>query len=329
MTVLRAAVSLSALGLVAFFYWEQLPAVLQQLARVEPLPFGLSLAAFFGGLVFLAVRLRLILLAHRASITTRQVYHLNLVALFFNNVLPSSLGGEAVKAYYLYRGTGGLLASFGAVLMDRICGLLTVVLVGSLSLALWAQDLASERIVRSLEVLAAVTVVALLVLFNRTISDWVHRARVPLLPPQVTAMLRDLFATIHFYRHRPLVLLGAVGLSVAGQFFFVLNIYYLAVSLGIAIPLTFFFAFLPICAVTGLAPSMNGVGVREATFIFFLHAYAPADQALALSLLTTVSLILIGMAGGVAYALKGGGMAAQELQPAAVESCPADRPVSR
>ena len=80
----------------------------------------------------------------------------------------------------------------------------------------------------------------------------------------------------------------------------------LAKSLSIDIPLSFFFFFVPILLLMGVAPSVNGIGVREATFLFYLTEFTTSEKALALSLLTTFFMILVGIIGGIIYAFKGG-----------------------
>jgi uncharacterized membrane protein YbhN (UPF0104 family) len=56
----------------------------------------------------------------------------------------------------------------------------------------------------------------------------------------------------------------------------------------------------------GGAPSVNGIGVREATFLFYLTEFTTSEKALALSLLTTFFMIFVGIIGGIIYAFKGG-----------------------
>ena len=56
----------------------------------------------------------------------------------------------------------------------------------------------------------------------------------------------------------------------------------------------------------GVAPSVNGIGVREATFLFYLTEFTTPEKALALSLLATFFMIFVGILGGIIYAFKGG-----------------------
>lgn len=60
---------------------------------------------------------------------------LNMIGFFFNTVLPGVLGGDFVKGYYLFRSEEAMKGkSLGVLLMDRICGLLAIFLLGASSM---------------------------------------------------------------------------------------------------------------------------------------------------------------------------------------------------
>jgi uncharacterized membrane protein YbhN (UPF0104 family) len=107
------------------------------------------------------------------------------------------------------------------------------------------------------------------------------------------------------YRAHKHIFATCIGLTLVGQTTFIIANYLLARSLGMDIPLAFFFFFVPILLIMGIAPSVNGIGVREATFLFYLTEFTTSEKALALSLLTTFFMILLGMISGVVYAFKG------------------------
>jgi hypothetical protein len=54
-------------------------------------------------------------------------------------------------------------------------------------------------------------------------------------------------------------------------------------------------------AVLGLAPSVNGLGIREAAYLLYASQYIGSGEALAMSLLNTSALMLAGCLGGVVY----------------------------
>jgi len=71
------------------------------------------------------------------------------------------------------------------------------------------------------------------------------------------------------------------------------------------ISLQFFFFFIPISSISPCCPFHQRRGGPEATYLFYLREFTTPDQALALALLTTFSLMLIGVIGGLVYAFSG------------------------
>ena len=304
--LIRFIVSFGAIGAIVYLFRDQLPAVAANLKAMIPLYFLISLVLFFAGLIFIAIRLRLLLGVHDIRLSLRESYYMNLIALFFNNVLPSSLGGEAVKAYYIYKQSNGKKESFGGVIVDRLIGLITLVSIGVFAILLFEQGLESPKVIYSVVMMCIMTFTLALLFFNNLIVKTVCSVHVPFLPVRFVDKLKEVYTAMHFYRKHKGLLGGAIGLSLMAQCFFVFTYFLLAKSLAIDIPVVFFAFFVPVIAILGLAPSVNGIGVREAIYLFYVTEFTTADKALALSLLTTFEMILIGMIGGVIYAFCGG-----------------------
>lgn len=309
----RFVISFVAITTILFLFREQLPAVLTQLTAADPWFFVLAVIIFLTGLVAIAFRLQLVLKVHDADLSVVNLYYMNLVALFFNNILPSHAGGEMVKAFYIYRGASNNVAVFSAVVIDRLFGIVTMIGIGLVAIIFYDQALATPKIFNSLIMLTVFTVGLFVVLFNKTIVDTLCRINLPLIPAGWLDKLRFIYQAMHDYREQKAIVTAGLLFTVMGQVAFVFTNYFLARSLAIDIPLGFFFYFVPIIMVLGLAPSVNGIGVREATYLFYLTSFAPADQALALSLFTSFFMIFVGIVGGILYAFKGGVPAMKDM----------------
>jgi uncharacterized protein (TIRG00374 family) len=302
----RFVVSFGAIAVIFYLFRAQLPQVISHLLRADLFSFAAAVIIFLFGLISTAFRLKMVLKVHTDELSVANLYYMNLVAMFFNNILPSHAGGEMVKAYYIYRGANNNVAAFGAVVIDRLFGLVTMVLIGLVAIFLFDQALSSPKILSSVLTIGAITFGLFVMLFNKGIVDVLCRLNIPLVPKGVLAKLRDVYQAMHYYREHKSIVVNGILLTLIGQVSFVFCNYFLARSLGMTIPLGFFFYFVPIIMVLGLAPSVNGIGVREATYLFYLTGFATSDMALALSLLTSFFMIFVGMIGGVLYAFKGG-----------------------
>jgi hypothetical protein len=304
--VLRFVVSFGLIGLILYLFREQLPAVFQHLKSINPFYFLAAVIIFFLGLIGVAYRLRLVVMAQQTELSPGLAYYVNLIALFFNNVLPSSVGGEMVKAYYLYKNANGKVSAFSAVIVDRLFGIVTMILISMSAVLFWGQAQSSPRILSSIIFLTLFIITFGVLVFNKKIADSLCQVHIPLVPGILLEKIRDIYKAIHDYRGHKRIVLRCVLLTLVGQGSYIIANYLLARSLSIDIPLGFFFFFVPIMLLIGVAPSVNGIGVREATFLFYLNEFTSPEKALALSLLSTFFLIFIGIIGGIIYAFKGG-----------------------
>jgi uncharacterized protein (TIRG00374 family) len=302
---LRFIVSFSLMGGILYYFRSQLPTVLQYLQTIKPFYFVLAVLVFFAGLLPVAFRLRSVIQVHGTKISVTTTYYVNLIALFFNNVLPSSLGGEMVKAYYLYKKSKGVTV-FSAVVVDRLFGLVTMLLISISSIFFLDIAQGSHKILGSIIMLAAATITLAVCIFNKKIVDGLCQLHIPFLPAIFLEKIREIYRAMYEYREHKGILGRCFSLTVLGQISFIVVNFLLAISLSIDIPIGFFFFFIPILLIMGVAPSVNGIGVREATFLFYLTEFTTSEKALALSLLNTFFMIFVGIIGGIIYAFKGG-----------------------
>jgi uncharacterized protein (TIRG00374 family) len=294
------------MGMILYLFREQLPMVLQYLKAVQPLYFVLAVVVFFAGLTAVAFRLRFVIQVHGTKLSLGAAYYVNLIALFFNNVLPSSVGGEMMKAYYLYKNDKGNVSVFSAVVVDRLFGLVTMLLISISTIFFFDSAQGSHKIMGSIIMLAATTITIAIFIFNKRIVDTLCELHIPMLPAIFIEKIREIYRAMYEYREHKGIFGKCMAVTLVGQTTFIIANFLLARSLAIEIPLAFFFFFVPILLIMGVAPSVNGIGVREATFLFYLTEFTTSEKALALSLLTTFFMILVGMIAGVFYAFKGG-----------------------
>ncbi|MFC1837424.1 YbhN family protein [Thermodesulfobacteriota bacterium] len=306
MVLLRFIVSFGLMGGILYFFREQLPTVFQYLKSVQTEYFISAVLLFFTGLIGVAYRLRYVVQVHGTKISVATAYYVNLIALFFNNVLPSTIGGEMVKAYYLYKDSQGRVTVFSAVVIDRLFGLVTMLFISISSIFFIDIAQGSHKILGTIVMLGSATITLAVLIFNRKIVDGLCQLRIPFLPAVFLEKLREIYRAMYEYREHKGILGKCFALTILGQTSFIIVNFLLAKSLSIDIPLGFFFFFVPILLIMGAAPSVNGIGVREAIFLFYLTEFTSPEKALALSLLTTFFMIFVGILCGIIYALKGG-----------------------
>jgi len=228
------------------------------------------------------------------------------VSTFVGTFLPASIGGDAVRAYSLSNHNVPIADSMASVVVDRMLGVLSVLLMALLGLAL-AHDLAASRaVVVALGITAAACVVAAILIFSDTADRLAERiiSRLPWV--RVRELASSLFVAIRRYSTHH----GALGNVLVGSIFVqvlrVIQAYYLGMSIGMQQPLVTYFAFVPLILLIMFLPiTANGIGTGQAAFLWlFSRVGTPRDEAFALSILY-IALGIIGNMPGAIYYLKG------------------------
>ena len=207
-----------------------------------------------------------------------------LTGVFFNNLLPSTVGGDAVRALDTARLGVGKVKGAAIVFVDRFVGLLALMLFATAGL------LASGRLATRVPALsawvlggaAALGVLAALLFL-----------------PFARSRLGDLVS----FQGKGGVLGRAFAWSLLLQTQVVLNGYLLARALRVSVPLPYFFLIVPLALFAMMLPvSINGIGVRESAWAFFLAPFGvPAATAVAVAWLDYGLLLGQAAVGGVVY----------------------------
>jgi uncharacterized membrane protein YbhN (UPF0104 family) len=249
----------------------------------------------------------LLLRAQGVHISTPRLFGSYLVALFFNNFLPSNIGGDVVRIRDSARPAGSTTLATTVVLVDRILGMMGLVLVAACGASLAASGalpILPVWLWLAFGAGAALSAPAVLA------PDGFRRLLQPLSvlhPEWIERQLDKLTGVLSRFRQRPAALLGCFCGAVFVQA--VTVVFYLAAAHALRIPIGPWdlAVIVPLSFVVQMAPiSINGFGVREATFTFYFSRLGlPIESALLVSLVPTVLVILFSMTGAVVYVARG------------------------
>ncbi len=224
--------------------------------------------------------------------------------MFFSLCLPSSIGGDVVKAYRLAPDLNGRVLAACTVLADRATGVVALLVIGLTALAARTYELS---MLPALGVGVAVLGAALVsVSFGLAILNWFVR-RLP-----ENGRLAALFAKLVPYHQRPEVFRRAIGWGLLVQLCNVLVVVELGRAMSLDVPLVAYFIAVPVVAMLTLLPvSVSGVGVREGGLAWMLAAYGVAPAiGITLGVLWFFVTVVAGLVGGIVYLY--GGRATRE-----------------
>jgi uncharacterized membrane protein YbhN (UPF0104 family) len=215
--------------------------------------------------------------------------------MFFSLCLPSSIGGDVVKAYRVGDSTSRRLLAGCSILADRLTGLAALGVLACTAVA--AEQAALSR--------GAVLAIGAAVLAAVLAAFWIGTRCLDrilgLLPPEHAA--RRFIARLLPYQERPMLLVHAIGWSFIVQMGGALVVGLMARTVGVDLrPVTWFTVVPLIALLTVLPVSIGGFGVRETAMQTMLGHYGVSpDKALAVGLLWSLSGVVMGMLGGLLF----------------------------
>jgi len=282
-------------------------AQLWQTARLASVAWLLvALAVYAVNVLASTWRWKLLLDAQHVHLRRRTLLGSFVVASFFNNFLPSNIGGDVIRIGDTARAAGSKTLATTIVLADRLLGLMALVLVAALGATavgrlhpaaapiwpvwLWAGFLVG----------AAASAPAVLA------PDGFGRLLQPLTvfhPEWVGGRIDKLTGALARFRQEPGALARCFGGAVFVQATMVVFYFAVAYALHLDVALSDLAVVVPISFVVQMLPvSVNGFGVREATFSFYFSRIGhPIASALLVSLVAQALIILFSLTGAVVY----------------------------
>ncbi len=302
--LLRGFISLAFIALLLYLMREDIPKIRHTLQNVDRLLAGASVLVFFSTVWLMARRLQLIFEVKEVPLSLPEAANLTLVGYFFNNFLPTSVGGDIVKAMCASRVTKNTVKSVTCVLMDRIFGLFTFIVIPSLTLFFFMKQIDNILVPFVVYSLLIFSGFCFFLIFSRSVARKFRFIEVILTRFGMGQKAREIYDNLHDFKNHKQVVMGAMALSVAGQSVSILVLYAMALALGAHAELIYFFLLVPVVHLVSMLPSLNGLGIREGAYIYFLGPYIGKEYAAALGILWLGLLFLLSVIGGIIYFIR-------------------------
>jgi uncharacterized protein (TIRG00374 family) len=310
MLVLKLAVSIVLLALL--FSWVDISA-LWQTARRASLPWlAVALGLYTINMIATSWRWYLLLEAQKVRIGKRSLFGSLLVAAFFNNFLPSNIGGDVIRISDTAKRAGSKTLATTIVLVDRGLGLMALVFVAAIGATvavatqhgamliwpswLWAGFLAGVAVAGP-AIFAPEAFSRLLRPLTIFHAEWVEKR------------IEKLTHALGRFRDSPGPVLACFGAAIFVQATMVVFYFAVAYALRLNVALWDLSVIVPISFVVQMLPiSFGGFGVREAAFsIYFIGIGQPKEAAIAMSLIAQALIMLFSLTGAAVYVSRGHG----------------------
>jgi glycosyltransferase 2 family protein len=277
------------------------------IARQASLPWlAVALAIYIVNLIASTWRWYVLLDAQEVDVRRRWLFGSFMVASFFNNFLPSNIGGDVIRISDTAKAARSRTLATTVVLLDRALGLMALVLVAAVGATaagavhpaalpiwpvwLWAGFLAAAA--------ASAPAVFAPAGFSRLLQPLTvfH-------PEWVGNRIETLTSVLARFGAQPRALATCFATAVFVQGTMVFFYFSVAHALHLNVALSDIAVIVPISFVVQMLPvSFGGFGVREATFsIYFSRIGHPIESAIAMSLVGQALIMMFSLTGAAVY----------------------------
>jgi uncharacterized protein (TIRG00374 family) len=306
-TIFKAVISLGLLGYLIYLADpKQVLNVLDQVWYENGIIY-LSIAAvlFLLSLVVLSFRWQILVRGYGLNISTWLLFKYYLIGLFFNNFLPTSIGGDVLRVYNLIRSSGNRTVSFASVMTERLLGISSTLILALISIILMRDEFRTNLVLYLVLGMISLVVLFFAVAFSKKLVTPIENITLKLTIFRLGERIQKFLDAIRFYSDSKLIYVKILLVSLLGQILIIIKAYCLGLALGIDVNPIYMFLVVPIAIILSMLPSINGIGFRDGGYVILLAKVGVSKAAaLSLSFLTLLIPILISISGGILFMLQ-------------------------
>lgn len=226
------------------------------------------------------------------------------IGSFFNNFMPTSMGGDVFKIYALGRKIKNTPNALASTFMERFTGMIVLVLISYFGLIktfdFWTFQLPMNISSNSTYML----IVKFLLFFGFWVACFFGFLLIKILSKKIEIIKKIYMAFIE-YQGQYKVLTWAFITSIVVQLLAIFSQYFVYTALGVSLPLWHALFIFPVITLAGFfIPSLNGIGVQDALYMqLFLTVGVPVELSLSASVLYHLFRLSVSLIGGILYAM--------------------------
>ncbi len=256
-------------------YTKKLDLSSLQIFAEDPLFLLANISVWFFGSVFLtSYRWQMILKGMNIDLPFKKVVNLNFIGFFFNTIAPGAVGGDLVKAYYLYRDQkdGNKTPAMLAIFLDRVVGLYCVFLIASVAIVCFYSHFMKNKILSSIAFVALLGFLGMSVVFlvlflaNKPVEEN-PLYRFLQKPYPAFSFLQKIFLSLFLLKQNPFYFVKAILMGTFYQVIYMSLFGFITLRMGNEFSLPDFAAIFPVGFLASALPiAPGGLGVGHLAF---------------------------------------------------------------
>jgi uncharacterized protein (TIRG00374 family) len=267
----------------------------------------LSAATHFYGIWITAFRWQTLLKTQGVRLSILSLSSSTLVGQFFNNFLPTSIGGDVYRAYDVTKKSDfPMSSSISVLVVERLSGIIASAVFAAAALFLGFTAIGGISIVIPILIFLAISILIFFLILNPNILGLHKLAKKIRFLQKILDKLDNVYNTFLSFKNYKWTLVRVIFYSLTLQFAVIINYWFASRSLGIPLNLSVFIFIVPVVSIISMLPiSLGGIGVREGSLVFLMVSLGAQNAKAAMcSLLLFAMLLVMGIIGGLIYAIR-------------------------
>jgi len=229
------------------------------------------------------------------------------IGMFFNSVMPSTIGGDMIRGYESSKEYGNKSKVFSSIFMERFTGLIALISFAIVGLFLEISKFCRTGVILILFILIGATIGIAILIYDKKNIKFFKCLYLPILNLFERFDLKDkseeFYDAVNDYKNHRSVISTSLLLSFIFQFISISYTYIMALSLNININFTYFFIFVPIITCITMIPvSIGGLGIREVSYVYlFTKVGMTISEAFTISIMRFFLALVVSLIGGLIY----------------------------
>ena len=267
----------------------------------------LSFSLHIVGYLLCSWRWQLLLKAQGVHVQLTTLANSYLVGIFFNSFLPGIMGGDVIRASDTSKPTKSLTKALLILFVERLTGMIALIILALLALSIIGRaSIGSTNILYILLTASGFIFFPVILLFNHHFRSLVkHLLKLPLVC-KLSKIAETTYQASEVFRGKKSVIIVCVLISIIFQLNIVIHYFLIGKALEILIPWYYYFTIIPVASLILMLPaSINGIGLREQTFVYFFGNFGvSATAAVSLAWIAFGMVIVQAIIGGIVFAFR-------------------------
>lgn len=299
-------------ALIKYINYQQLKRIL---ANVDSFYLALSFLIILADRVLMPVKWNLLLIAKSIDIGVFSAIRIYFISSFLGLSLPPTVGADTVRAFYVKRIGFSYADIISSIIVERLIGLISLFIFGIAGCLFFLNFVVDLQIrIRFLLIVVIIGSAATIFFLLASLNPFISLKAIALLKRSTKMrFLGRIFKGILLiynsyvdYNQHKFIIFNFFVLTCIEVCLPIVRGYIVAMAFGINKPLLYFFAFVPInqCLIR-LPISINGFGVHEASYIYFLSVVGvPETIGFSIGVVNHLVALVGIMLGGIFYMFK-------------------------